>query len=107
MIVYVAGPMTGLPDYNRAAFDAAADLLHEAGHETRNPAGLSRAVERDGQHIDEHPRTWYLRHALRLLLDSDGVALLDGWEASAGARLEHAIATELGIPVHTLAGWLR
>lgn len=32
MIVYIAGPMTGLPDLNYPAFNAAEEALTAAGH---------------------------------------------------------------------------
>ena len=42
MRVYISGPMTGLPDCNRAAFDAAAKRLAEQGFFAVNPADISR-----------------------------------------------------------------
>ncbi|WP_259331943.1 DUF4406 domain-containing protein [Pseudomonas sp. GW101-3H06] len=36
--VYVAGPMTGLMDFNYPAFNAAADQLRALGYEVENPA---------------------------------------------------------------------
>ena len=38
MIVYIAGPMTGLPDLNYPAFNAAEEALTAAGHAVLNPA---------------------------------------------------------------------
>ena len=40
MIFYIAGPMTGLPGYNREAFMDAARLLRTCGHTVLNPATL-------------------------------------------------------------------
>lgn len=99
-VVYLSGPMTGLPDYNRAAFDAAADALAEWCRDVFSPAGLRHeAPKRAG-------RAWYMRrdlqrlvaaeHAERLITD---VVLLEGWSASAGARLEAAVAQEIGLRV--------
>lgn len=38
--IYIAGPMTGYPDYNRAAFNAKASELMAEGHIVLNPAVL-------------------------------------------------------------------
>ena len=45
--------------------------------------------------------TWecYLRHDLVAMLACDAVAMLDGWETSHGARLEHATAVACGMAV--------
>lgn len=39
-MTYLSGPMTGLPDLNRPAFDAAARLLRGKGLTVYNPAAL-------------------------------------------------------------------
>jgi hypothetical protein len=98
VILYIAGPMTGLPEYNFPAFHAAADQLTAAGYEVLNPA--RRAVDPG--------RTWadYLRDGIRDVTDADGLALLDGWMASRGARLELTVATGLDMPVGIVAVWL-
>lgn len=96
--LYIAGPMTGYPDLNYPAFRAAATQLGALGYPTENPA----------DNDDGTARTWsdYLRLAIRQMLTCDGVALLDGWEDSKGARLEVHIATEIGMPVRLVAAWL-
>lgn len=97
-MIYISGPMTGLPDLNFPAFNAAAAQLRAAGWHVVNPA----------EH-DEAPGTAWadcLRKDIRLLMDCTGVALLDGWEHSKGARLERHIALELGMEVHMLSWWL-
>jgi hypothetical protein len=90
--------MTGLPDLNFPAFHAAAATLRDAGWIVVNPA-----------ENDEAPgAAWSdcLRKDIRLLMDCTGVALLDGWERSKGARLERHIALELGMEVHPMSWWL-
>ena len=90
MKIYIAGPMTGYPDYNRASFNANAELLRYRGHEVINPAELPEPA---------HP-AWeeYLKVALREMLGCDMVAVIPGWELSAGACLEVDIAKRLKIP---------
>lgn len=104
--LYVCGPMTGIPDYNRPAFDDAAASLRSVGFSTYNPADLSHEVERLGFHVEDVPRAWYLRRALGMLLGSTAVAVLPGHESSPGARLELTIAEALGMPVDRVDRWL-
>jgi len=89
--VYIAGPMTGIPDYNFPAFDAAAARLRDAGHDVVNPAW-------NGVPLDA-PRADHLRVDIRNLIECDAVAVLPGWDRSQGARLEVRIASDLGLTV--------
>jgi len=90
--IYIAGPMTGLPEHNFPAFHAAAQRLQEAGWETVNPA-----ENFDGR--TDLPRETYLRADIELLATCDAVAMLPGWEDSRGAKLEYLIAWELAMPI--------
>ena len=67
---YISGPMTGIPDYNFPAFNAAAADLAAAGHDVVNPADNGA----------DESKSWadYLREDIRLVLDCDAVALLPG-----------------------------
>lgn len=92
MIVYIAGPMTGLPEFNYPAFNAAEDELRAVGHHPINPA----------RHGDDHRApgwSWtdYMRETIRDVTRADAIHLLDGWESSRGARLEEHIAQSLGL----------
>ena len=87
--VYISGPMTGLPEYNYPAFNAAEKELRDDGHEPINPA-------RHG-FIGGYEWADYMRLALVDLSRAEAIHLLDGWENSRGARLERLIANCLGI----------
>lgn len=89
--IYLSGPMTGRPDFNRSAFNVAARELRSIGHTVINPAELNTAD--DG--------TWQacMRVCLKALPDADMIALLPGWESSNGAHLELHIAHRIGIEV--------
>ena len=90
--IYIAGPMTGLPEHNFPAFHAAAKRLRQAGWEAVNPA------DNFGGRTDL-PRESYLRADIELLAQCDAVAMLPGWEDSRGAKLEYLMAWELSMPV--------
>lgn len=98
MKVYIAGPMTGLPDFNYPAFFKAAEALQAAGHEPINPA---RSEGREGC------ATWlhYMRASLRDIAEADGIALLPGWHDSRGACIEQRLGDDLGLVVRALEGW--
>lgn len=88
--VYIAGPMTGLPEFNYPAFNAVAAQLRSQGCKVVNPA------EQDTGSTGK-PWEFYMRLGLRGLLECDAMVLLPGWRKSRGARIEHQIACELGM----------
>lgn len=90
--VYISGPITGMPGLNRAAFDAAATMLRRIdGHDVVNP-------HENGLPADA-PWEQHMRADLALLLECDTIYMLNGWERSRGARIEHALACDLGMAV--------
>jgi hypothetical protein len=89
--VYIAGPMTGLPDFNYPAFNRAAGALRAKGYHVENPA--DNPIPPCG--------TWkgYMRMAIAQLVTCDTVALLPGWSDSKGAKVEHQLALDLDLQV--------
>lgn len=89
--IYVAGPMTGLSEFNYPAFHAAAERLRALGFEVENPA----------ENPEPSCGTWlgYMRMAIRQVSRCDGMAMLPNWRDSKGARIEHQLATQLGLVV--------
>jgi hypothetical protein len=103
--LYIAGPMTGLPDFNHPAFHAAAAKLRAAGYEVVSPAELDSThpiADPDG------PGAWgrYMRRDIPHLLTCDALALLPGWTESKGARLEAHNAQELGMRMWSYIMWI-
>lgn len=98
MRLYIAGPMTGIPDFNYPAFRKATVELTALGHQTENPA----------DNDDGTQETWadYMRLAIPQMLRCDGIALLDGWESSKGALLEVHVATAIGMDVRPIESWI-
>ena len=99
--VYIAGPMTGLPDFNYPAFFAAAEQLDAAGYDPINPARMREGLDYQGA-------GWldYMRHSLRDIAEADAIALLPGWQESRGARIEADLGNNLGLDVFPLQHWL-
>ena len=95
MKLYLAGPMTGLPELNFPAFHAAAKRLRDLGHMVVNPAEVNPDTGMKWEDC--------MRADIPHLIACEGIALLPGWRASKGARLEHHIALELGLRVIDLA----
>lgn len=93
MKVYIAGPMTGIPEYNFPAFFQAARAWQKRGWDVVNPAEL------DGEDTTQ-PWAYYLRRDLKVLVDCHAIAVLPGWENSKGASLEVEVAERLNMPVY-------
>lgn len=91
MIVYIAGPMTNLPEFNRPAFFAAAARLRGAGNIPLNPAVLPDGLSQAN----------YMAICMPMLQCAEAIYLLDGWESSAGAVAEYHLAYKLGLKVLT------
>ncbi|QYJ79416.1 DUF4406 domain-containing protein [Shewanella acanthi] len=87
--VYIAGPMSGLIDFNRREFHLAAEVQRELGHTVLNPAILP-----DGLTEQE-----YMSICLPMLMCCDRIYLLDNWASSKGAKAEFALANKLGLDV--------
>lgn len=105
MRIYISGPMTGLPDYNRAAFNAAASALRGQGYDVENPAenppppcnclyGRQDHSPICVLHNEERMWEYYMELAYKQVDKSDAIGLLPGWEISKGAGLEASRAVK-------------
>lgn len=89
--VYIAGPMSGLPNHNYPAFFAAEELIEAQGFSVVNPARLHTSMHEAWEH--------YMKVDISHLVTCDYLVLLEGWENSRGANLEKYIAEQLGLQV--------
>jgi hypothetical protein len=102
--------MSGIPQFNFPAFNAAAKKLRDEGLFVFNPA--EKDIERhNGKDISEDNATgsvdeatqnhgFSLREALRddthfICMEADTIAMLPGWEKSSGAMAEWMLAKAL------------
>lgn len=86
MILYLAGKMTGLPDYGRKQFNEAEKRLTAKGHIVINPARLPIGLDPSD----------YMRIGLTMLDAADAIYILPGWEDSRGTRMERHYARYQG-----------
>ena len=108
MKIYIAGPMSGVEDFNFPLFFETEKKLKELGYEVINPA------YNDGETLEEalamagtpdkpnNPWSYYMRRDLPHVLDVDALCVLPDWRRSKGASLEVHIAQALGLPIYVL-----
>ena len=100
---YLAGPMSGIPQFNIPAFDQATETLRSLGYDITSPAELDSVEVRTaamksttGAHADVVSiETWgdMLARDVKIITDNmDGIVFLPGWHESNGARLEAYVA---------------
>ena len=95
--VYLSGPMTGKPDYNREAFARATAALRQQGFEVTNPHELPDPEGLTGREHEDW-RRYLARDLVELLLGGyDYIAWLPGSFGSRGASLEIACAAAAGL----------
>lgn len=98
---YLAGPMSGIPQFNFPAFTTAAQTLRAAGFnlivpsEQDSPEVQAAALKATRGELDADGKiggeTWGEILARDVIIVADiiqGIILLPGWEKSRGARLE-------------------
>lgn len=90
--IYIAGPMTGLPELNFPAFHAAATEWRAKGWEVVNPAEINADPKADWLEC--------MRADIQQLVTCDALYALHGWSKSRGATLEVTIAQRLGFDIH-------
>lgn len=90
-IIYLSGPMSGLPEFNYPAFNAAAIKLRTLGYQVENPA----------ENPEPPCKSWagYMRLALAQLVQCEVTVRLPGWQNSRGAVIESSISRMLGMDV--------
>jgi Domain of unknown function (DUF4406) len=102
---YLAGPMSGYPQFNFPAFFDAAKQLRAAGFEIVSPAEIDNEDDKgaaltssDGDptnRVAMNDKTWgdFLARDVKLIADSgiNAIVFLPDWFKSRGARLEATV----------------
>lgn len=113
--IYIAGPMTGYPQYNFPEFIKMAALLRAMGFDVVSPAELDDPADRaaamaspDGerQTVESFGKSWgdFLARDVKIIADEsiDAIVVLPGWENSSGARLETFVGHLSGARTYVL-----
>jgi hypothetical protein len=106
--LYLAGPMSGYPDFNFPAFVQAAAQLRRFGYKVVSPHETACS---DGSFAGS--KTWedYMRADIAVMMQgADAIATLperDGFPPSRGMRVEVNLAKSLGWQVRPVAVWLQ
>ena len=100
--IYIAGPMSGIPEFNFPAFFAAQALLEADGWHVFNPAQKDQEATLDpvavisGDAKAAIAKGFDFREAftwdLNRVIEGDAIYMLKGWQFSPGATAEHATA---------------
>ena len=92
--IYICGPITNCPDYEKE-FKAREMALRAMGYYPVSPVPVGkRLIEFYPERKVTHEE--FMNATLPLLLDCEGITLLDGWENSEGAKLEYEVAKSTG-----------
>jgi hypothetical protein len=92
MKIYIAGKITGEKQGDVfEKFNAAAYRIRRKGHEVVNP-------------LDFCKQNWSWEQCMKVcieqLITCDAIFMLPDWSRSNGARLEHEVATGLGLAIY-------
>lgn len=91
--VYISGQITGLERKEaKANFDKAEAFVFEKGYNPLNPMKVNPRLS---------GKSWkeYMLEDIAQLFTCEGIFLLDNWQDSKGARIEHFIAQEMGLMI--------
>ena len=84
--IYVAGPVSGMENYNRPAFERAEYTIKQCGGFPLSSLGLPEGMTQEA----------YMDICFAMIRGCRALYMLKGWEDSKGAVAEHAYAIKIG-----------
>ena len=103
MKIYISGPITNNSSCDKD-FSEASKFLRQEGYDVVNPMLICPPKDLRFTHQREEAASrgdwnYYMREAIKKLVECDEIYMLLGWKESRGARLEKYIAESLGLTV--------
>jgi len=94
IVIYLSGPMSGIPDFNVPEFTKYAKKYRDLGFTVISPAELDNGET-------NHPYEFYLKRDIQKILDSNvtRMYMMPGWHKSKGANFEKHMAEILKIEI--------
>ncbi len=94
MSLYLSGPITGMPELNKPAFDELREVLRPLFKNVLVPHDFFDGVDTEGW-------TWqqYMRTCIRELVTADAIFMMPRWDDSRGACLEYNVAWWLNLQI--------
>lgn len=105
--LYIIGPVTGKPNGNKEAFVSARRALKADGYLCAIPHDyINKGTDWGTAMRISITAMLSMEHGIKNKPAFDGVAMLDGWEESEGAKIEKQVAEALGIPTRPWRDYL-
>lgn len=102
MKIYISGKITGLKlEDVKYKFKWHAGFLELKGHEPVNPLDIDIILEKDPKEYSPK-ELWDIQMAfdIKELFGCEAIYMLKDWGQSKGARIEYAIAKEIGLKIY-------
>lgn len=97
-VLYISGPITPTPENPAPYEEKVADAMRVAERWYRK--GYTLIVpHRNNWHMEGMSWDDYMACDLELLRRCDGIVMMQRWELSRGAKIEHALAKELRLVI--------
>lgn len=102
-LIYISGPMTGLPEMNAALFTEAEAMLTRLGAQPKNPHKIVDFSTLKPGATDVEVWNFCMKQDLKVMYDCGGLVMLPNWAQSIGATWEFLNAKTLKMPVFELS----
>jgi hypothetical protein len=95
--VYISGPVTDIPEFNRPQFMRAQRMLLSAGCSVFNPSHIDMPLDPlEGEKLWQY----FMMFCVQAIPSCDSMLMLPDWQNSKGAKEEHRIAKMLGLTIY-------